>query len=241
MSEEKKEYDISKYSKEENLKKINKIISIFKIFTFKKKVKSLIQLHKKNFVIQTTLNEEGLKLVAIFPEDETKEYPIIFEPILKQSIAYVPKDDFKKRLLLKCNFVNKKNESIIDPKYNNEFKDGIFINVINLKKIKEKEEEREDEFQTFIETYFTSNNKLSKDLTDYFFNSNSSRDIRAKRTRKRTLTNSTALKLKKLGEKIKSDNNLPSILRKRPAKRVPSDRRISFGDVKRLEYVVDKK
>ena len=241
MSEEKKEYDISKYSKEENLKKINKIISIFKIFTFKKKVKSLIQLHKKNFVIQTTLNEEGLKLVAIFPEDETKEYPIIFEPILKQSIAYVPKDDFKKRLLLKCNFVNKKNESIIDPKYNNEFKDGIFINVINLKKIKEKEEEREDEFQTFIETYFTSNNKLSKDLTDYFFNSNSSRDIRAKRTRKRTLTNSTALKLKKLGEKIKSDNNLLSILRKRPAKRVPSDRRISFGDVKRLEYVVDKK
>ena len=241
MSEEKKEYDISKYSKEENLKKINKIISIFKIFTFKKKVKSLIQLHKKNFVIQTTLNEEGLKLVAIFPEDETKEYPIIFEPILKQSIAYVPKDDFKKRLLLKFNFVNKKNESIIDPKYNNEFKDGIFINVINLKKIKEKEEEREDEFQTFIETYFTSNNKLSKDLTDYFFNSNSSRDIRAKRTRKRTLTNSTALKLKKLGEKIKSDNNLLSILRKRPAKRVPSDRRISFGDVKRLEYVVDKK
>ena len=241
MSEEKKEFDISKYSKEEKLKKINEIISIFKIFIFKKKVKSLIQKHKKNFVIQTTLKEEGLKLVAIFPKDETKEYPIIFEPILKQSIAYVPKDDFKKRLLLKCNFVNKKNESIIDPKYNNEFKDGIFINVINLKKIKEKEEEREDEFQTFIETYFTSNNKLSKDLTDYFFNSNSSRDIRAKRTRKRTLTNSTALKLKKLGEKIKSDNNLPSILRKRPAKRVPSDRRISFGDVKRLEYIVDKK
>ena len=241
MSEEKKEFDISIYSKEENLKKVNKIISIFKIFIFKKKVKSLIQKHKKNFVIQTTLKEEGLKLIAIFHEDETKEYPIIFEPILNQNVAYVLRDDFKKRLLLKCNFVNKKNESIIDPKYNNEFKDGLFINVINLKKIKEKEEERDDDFQTFLETYFSSNNKLSKELTDYFFNSKSSKDIRAKRTRKRTLTNSTGLKLKKLGEKVKSDNNLPSILRKRPTKRIPSDRKISFGEVEKLEYVVDKK
>ena len=181
-----------------------------------------------------------MKLVAFFHDDEIKEYPSIFDPILNQNMAYVLRDDFKKKLLLKCNFVNKRNESIIDPKYNNEFKDGLFINVINLKKIKEKEEEREDDFQTFLETYFTSNNKLSKELADYFFNSNSSKNIRAKRNKKRTLTNSTALKLKKLGDKIKSDNNLPSILRKRPAKRVASDRKISFGEVEKFEYVVDK-
>ena len=154
--------DNSKYNSEENIKKINLIISIFKIFTFRKKIKSLISLHKKNYVIQTTLKEDGLKLVAFFPEDETKEYPVIFEPILGQYVAYVLKDDFKKRLLLKCYFINKNNESIIDPKYNNEFNDGLFLNVINLKKIKEKEEEREDDFQTFLETYFTSNNKFSK-------------------------------------------------------------------------------
>jgi hypothetical protein len=234
-----KDGNISKYSTEENLKKINKIISFFKLFSFKKKVKALIKLHKKNYVIETTLNEEGLKLVAFFPEDEVKEYPVIFEPILNQSVAYVLRDDFKKRLLLKCNFINKNNESIIDPKYNNEFNDGIFINVINLKKIKEKEEEREDDFQTFLETYFTSNNKLSKELNDYFFSSNT--NLRVKRTRKRTLTGSTQLKLKKLGNKIQSDNHLPSILKKRPNKRIPSEKRISFGDVKQLEYVVDYK
>ncbi len=231
--------NISKYTSEENLKKINKIISIFKIFSFKKKVKSLIKLHKKNYVIQTTLNEEGLKLVAFFPEDEVKEYPVVFDPILKQSVAYVLRDDFKKRLLLKCNFINKKNESIIDPKYNNEFNDGLFINVINLKKILEKEEEREDDFQTFLETYFTSNNKLSKELNEYFFSS--TQNLRVKRTKKRTLTGSTALKLKRLGGKIKSDKNLPSILKGRPTLRVPSDKRISFGDVKKLEYYVDHK
>ena len=223
----------------DGIDKINKIISIYKIHLLRKKVKSLIIAHKKNYAIYSTLKENNLKLVVYLSENETKEYPVKFEKILNENIVYINRDDIKKRLLLKCYFVNSKNESIIDPKYNNEFNDGIFINVINLKKIKEKEEEREDDFQTFLETYFTSNNKLSKELNDYFFSSNT--NLRVKRTRKRTLTGSTQLKLKKLGNKIQSDNHLPSILKKRPNKRIPSEKRISFGDVKQLEYVVDYK
>ena len=65
-------------------------------------------------MIQTILKEDGMKLVAFFHDDEIKEYPSIFDPILNQNMAYVLRDDFKKKLLLKCNFVNKKNESIID-------------------------------------------------------------------------------------------------------------------------------
>jgi hypothetical protein len=239
MSKENSINDISQYSTEENLKKVNKIIILYKIWNFRKKIKSLIKKHKENYVIQSSINEKDLKLVAFFPEDEVKEYPVVYEPILGQSVAYVSRADFQKRLLLKCNFVNKNNESIIDPKYNNEFNDGLFINVINLKKIKEKEEEREDDFQTFLETYFTSGNKLSKELNDYFFSSSNS--LRVKRQRKRTLTQSTQLKLKKLANKNSSENNLPSILKKRPTKRVPSDRRISFGEVKKLEYYVEGK
>ena len=125
---------ISKYSTEQNIKHINKIITIFRINSFRKKVKHLIMLNKKNFVLPTTLKEKGLKLVALFPDDKVKEYPVMYNPILKQRDAYVLRDDFKKRLLLKCYFVNKKNESIIDPKYNNEFDDGLFVNVISLKK-----------------------------------------------------------------------------------------------------------
>ena len=122
----------------EDINKINKIISIYRIHSFKKKVKSLIQKHKKNYAIYSTLKEGNLKLVAFFPENEIKEYPVLYDSILKEKIAYVNREDFKKRLLLKCHFVNEKNESIIDPKYNNEFNDGLFINVINLKKIKER-------------------------------------------------------------------------------------------------------
>ena len=220
----------TKFTSQENIKKINIIITYFKMRLFRKKVKLLIKKHKENYVIVTTLKDQKLKLVAFFPEDETKEYPVEYEPILDDSIAYVSRDDFKKRLLLKCNFVNDKNESIIDPKYNNEFNDGLFINVINLKKIKEKEEEREDDFQTFLETYFTSNHKLSKEMNDYFFKTN---EVKIKRNKKRTLTATTRLKLKKIG--------CFSILKERPKDRIPSDKKITFGGVKKLEYYIDSK
>ena len=228
----------TKFTSQEDIKKINIIITYFKMSLFRKKVKLLIKKHKENYVIVTTLKDQKLKLVAFFPEDETKEYPVEYEPILDDSIAYVSRDDFKKRLLLKCNFVNDKNESIIDPKYNNEFNDGLFINVINLKKIKEKEEEREDDFQTFLETYFTSSNKLTKEMNDYFFKDTS---MRVKRSKKRTLTATSGLKLKKLGSRVNSDNHIHSILKERPNKRIPSNKRISFGEVKKFEYYIDSK
>ena len=221
----------------EDVNKINKIIPNFRIYTFKKKVKELVKKHKQNYAIYSTLKEKNLKLVAFFSDNETKEYPVIYEQILNENIAYVNRDDFKKRLLLKCHFVNDKNESIIDPKYNNEFNDGLFLNVINLKKIKEKEEEREDDFQTFLETYFTSNNKLSKEMNDYFFKTN---EVKIKKKKKRTLTATTGLKLKKIGRN-NSDNAVFSILKERPKNRIPSDKKITFGGVKKLEYYIDSK
>ena len=133
----------------EDVNKINKIISNFRIFRFKKKVKDLVKKHKQNYAIYSTLKEKNLKLVACFLDNETKEYPVIYEQILNENIAYVNRDDFKKRLLLKCHFVNDKNESIIDPKYNNEFNDGLFLNVINLKKIKEKKKKERMIFKHF--------------------------------------------------------------------------------------------
>ena len=214
----------------DGIDKINKIISIYKIHLLRKKVKSLIIAHKKNYAIYSTLKENNLKLVVYLSENETKEYPVKFEKILNENIVYINRDDIKKRLLLKCYFVNSKNESIIDPKYNNEFNDGLFFNVINLKKIKEKEEEREDDFQTFLETYFTSNNKLSKEMNDYFFKTN---EVKIKRNKKRTLTATTRLKLKKIG--------CFSILKERPKDRIPSDKKITFGGVKKLEYYIDSK
>ena len=99
-------------------------------------------------------------------EQEIKKITPVHEPILNGNIFYIPRKSYKKKNLVKFSFVNKKNESIIDPKFNTEYDCGEFINVINLKKIKDKEEEREEEFQTFLESYYTLKPGLSKENSE---------------------------------------------------------------------------
>ena len=74
-------------------------------------------------------------------------------------------------------------------------------------------------------------------MNDYFFKTN---DVKIKRNKKRTLTATTGLKLKKIG-RTNSDNAVFSILKERPKNRIPSDKKITFGGVKKLEYYIDSK
>ena len=120
--------------------------------------------------------------------------------------------------------MNKKNESIIDPKFNTEYDCGEFINVINLKKIKDKEEEREEEFQTFLESYYTLKQSLSKGNTDI-----KNYKLEAIRTKKkhRTMEGHKGGLVFGVGGKIASN----SILKQRGEKRrVTSNKKISFSD-----------
>ena len=232
MAEEKRtENNIQKYNTEGSINKINKIISKFKIYSFQKKVKKLIQLHKENYTIISSLNESNLKLVMYFHEKQ-KEYQVAYDSILCQTIAYVPRRDCQNILLLKFYFLNEKNENIIDPKYNNEYNEiyHMFLNVLNLKKLLDKEEDRKEDFQTFLETYFTSN-EISKEIRKYFLNST----IR-KTNKRRTFVIKGSLNLKKIGNKVKSEEKLVPILKKRQKHRIPSGKRISFGNVMKIVY-----
>jgi hypothetical protein len=232
MAEEKRtENNIQKYNTEGSINKINKIISKFKIYSFQKKVKKLIQMHKENYTIISSLKESNLKLVIYFHEKQ-KEYQVAYDSILCQTIAYVPRSDCQNILLLKFYFLNEKNENIIDPKYNNEYNEiyHMFLNVLNLKKLLDKEEDRKEDFQTFLETYFTSN-EISKEIRKYFLNST----IR-KTNKRRTFVIKGSLNLKKIGNKVKSEEKLVPILKKRQKHRIPSGKRISFGNVMKIVY-----
>jgi len=134
------------------------------VFIFKKKVKELIKKHKDNYAITSSVNSNNLSMAIKINDEHTKKINYVHEPILNENIFYIPRKLYKKKNLVKFLFVNKKNESIIDPKFNTEYDSGEFINVINLKKIKNKEEEREEEFQTFLESYYTI--KPSKQNTE---------------------------------------------------------------------------
>lgn len=208
---------------------LKKLVNAIKFFLFKKKVRKLIKLQKENFCILSYIKEDGMTLEARINEDEQKKYNVVYEPILDQNIAYIPRSDYKKKNLLKFSFINSKNETVIEPKYNTEYEDGIFINVINLKKLKDAEEERMDDFQSFLELYYTSNeHNNNEDKIDGKNFNQSGQKQRSKKKHHTEVETSKVIKEKK----NKSNSNLLSILKPRPAKRRPSERRISFGEIK---------
>ena len=209
---------------------IKKLTRNIKKFLFRTKVKTLIKLHKENFAIVCTNSNDDLTLCTYLEEDEVHKFKLNYEPILQQNIAYIPRKMLGKRNLLKFTFVNKNNEVIIDPKYNTEFDSGTFINVINLKKIKLKEEEREEDFQTFLENYFTVKAGQNRIIT-----SNTKLTLEEVRPKKKHKTLDIESKMHFKHEN-KSCIGLSSILRPRQFERVPSNKKISFGNVKYSYY-----
>ena len=194
------------------------------VYIFRKKVKILVKKHKDNFAIISSVNKNNLSMHIKVNEEEIKKIKYVHEPILNENIFYIPRKSYKKKNLVKFSFVNKKNESIIDPKFNTEYDCGEFINVINLKKIKDKEEEREEEFQTFLESYYTLKQSLSKGNTDI-----KKYKLEAIRTKKkhRTMEGHKGGLVFGVGGKIASN----SILKQRGEKRrVTSNKKISFSD-----------
>ena len=195
-----------------------------KIYLYKKCVKKLIQKRKDNYSIVSSINNVELNMEIYLSEDKSQKVKYTYEPILNERIFYIPKKILKKKNLLKFSFLNKKKESIIDPKFNTEYDCGEFINVINLKKIKDKEEEREEEFQTFLESYYTLKQSLSKGNTDV-----KNYKLEAIRTKKkhRTMEGHKGGLVFGVGGKIASN----SILKQRGEKRrVTSNKKISFSD-----------
>ena len=156
-------------------------------------------------------------------EDKTQKVKYTFEPILKENIFYIPKRLLKKKNLMKFTFLNKKKENIIDPKFNTEYDCGEFINVINLKKIKDKEEEKEEEFQAFLESYYTLKQAQSKETTN--INKFKLETIRTKKKHRTMDGNKNGL--------LFGVNKIPSnsILKQRGEhRRITSNKRISFSD-----------
>ena len=193
------------------------------VYLYRKQVKKLLQRQKDNYSIISSINSKDLSMEIYLSEDNTQKVKYTYEPILQQNIFYIPKSNFKKKNLLKFSFLNKKKESIIDPKFNTEYDCGEFINVINLKKIKDKEEEKEEDFQTFLESYYTLRQSMSKQSFDK--NKLKLETIRVKKRHKTMESHKKGLVFG--GNKLASS----SILKQRGEhRRVTSNKKISFSD-----------
>ena len=239
IKEEIKKDKITKRKKNKNKKEekskdelLNFLVYYIKnIFLFKKRVKNVIKRHKENFAIISSLNKNHLSMNIKINEEKINKVKPIYESVLKENIFYISRKMYKKKNLLKFSFVNKKNESILDPKFNTEYDEGEFINVINLKKIKDKEEENEEDFQSFLESYYTMKPSLSKEVVEQ--NKLSLGVVRVKKKHK-TMDAKGGLNLGI--HKFQSN----SILKQRPIKRITSNKKISFADKNEtIAYIKD--
>ena len=212
-------------------------------FLFRRKVFNLLELQKTCFFIFSSVNLPDLFVKIFINGTKSKKYPVNYDSVLKRNIAFVPKKNFKKKSNLKFTFENIRKEMIIESKYySTEYEDKKFINVLDLKKLRKKEEENKSNFSELLSQLKNKNNgkfiisKSSKDMEYY----NLKKNFFCGKTKVRKLSDSiekvilvknpnsnTSLNSKK----NKAKNTTESILKSRPEQRIPSERKISFGDV----------
>ena len=149
--------DLKKFSEREK-KLILKLEKEIDNFLYRKKVKKLIQKLKENYEIVCTANIPNLSLnLFSSKKKKIKQLKLKYEPILKQNVVFLPRKIYRNKNKLKFNFVNSKNEIFIEPKYKTENEDGSFVNVIDLREVKEKEFKNYEDFENFLKEF--RNNK----------------------------------------------------------------------------------
>lgn len=158
--------DKNTYS-EKQKKLIKKLEIAFDNYLYRKKVKNLIQMQKDNYMIVCTANIPNLYL-NIIRNKKVKQYKLIYEPILKLNVAFLPRKVYRNKKQLKFIFANLKKEIFFEPLYKTEYEDGAFINVLDLQEIKEKESNDEENFQNFLKNYYKNKNNIkdNKDKKD---------------------------------------------------------------------------
>ena len=177
------------------------------VFTFRKKVKLLIQKHKEYFPIIFSENKNYLSMNIQINNKKKTNLKFTYEPILNENIFYISRKFYRDINLVKFTFINKNNESIIDPKFNYVYHKGEFYNVINLKKIRKKEKKNTKKFLFFLETYYRIKHISNEENAEY--------------EEKNKIS---------CGKVILNKIHYYSILKKRPMKRIISDKKITFSE-----------
>ena len=213
---EKRNKFISVSSLNEHQKKlILKLEESIDNFLYRKNVKNLIRKIKSNYIIQSSAIFPNLFLEVI-SASKNKRYKVVYEPILKQNVVFLPKKSYRNKRKLKFVIKNIKDEIFIEPIYKIEYKDSIIYNILDLQKVEEKEYEDETNFKLFLNEYIKNGKKEKKEKY-----SNSRVKIDAKVKNK----NKDKIKEKNISSKANS------ILKKKSIKRIKTGRKISFGSV----------
>ena len=98
---------------EHQKKLILKLEELIDNFLYRNKVKNLIRKIKSNYIIQSSAIFPNLFLEVI-STTKNKRYKVVYEPILKQNIVFLPKKSFRNKRKLKFVIKNIKDEIFIN-------------------------------------------------------------------------------------------------------------------------------
>ena len=129
-------------------KLILKLEEVIDNYLYRIKVKNLIQKLKDYYMIVCTANIPNLYLNIIGVKKKVKQYKFSYNEILKQNVTFIQRKVYRNKI------ANIKKEIFMEPRYQTEYEDGSFVNVIDLQDIKEKEYKNEEDFQNFLKTYY---------------------------------------------------------------------------------------
>ena len=213
---EKRNKSISLSNLNEHQKKlILKLEESIDNFLYRRKVKNLIKKIKSNYIIQSSAFFPDLFLEVIGSK-RNRRYKLVYEPILKQNVVFLPKNIIRNKRKLKFVIKNIKEEIFIEPIYKIEYKDNSTHNILDLQNIEEKEYEDQRNFKIFLNEYIKN---IKKERKEKYVS------IRGKMDGKVKNKNNDKIKEKILSPKANS------ILKKKSIKRIKTGRKISFGSV----------
>jgi hypothetical protein len=212
-------YEITKENRKNAIKKIKELPKLIK---YRGKILQLLKKKKDYFFISTSLSEA--KILRMYPLNEKPiDYKFEKNNILNLNIVFIKKTEIK-GLLQKIHLFNSEGHVVIDPLLQNDFIDDSFYNLLNFKKLLKEEKEQIEDNKKLIKQYFVGikkNTQLKGSISHQtlnvnFFNQN---------------TISRFGKSHKSLYRLNKVESTKSILKERPKKRIPSQRKISFGNI----------
>ena len=193
----------------------------FKVMSYQSQVKHIFALKEKCYSIISSISDRNLMLKLYLYNGKIYTTQFKYCAIQKANVAYVPRNEIV-GLLAKAHFVTGNGQIIVDPKFANCFEDNQFYNKINFRHIMQKEKEEKEERERVVKLICCRKQmgmgiKLSTSMGDLSLHGKKSLSKYGKNFSSMTDLNLT--------------NSLKGILKQRPAKRIGSNKRISFGSV----------
>ena len=203
-----------------------KIYTHIKNYLFRIKVLQLIQKLKSYYsIIPSIQSTKNIKIQIKLGKEKAKLYYLKYCPIRKQYVFDIPRN-FIKQFNYKFFFIINDIKTI-DQKYDFiKIKNG-YVNIINFRKIQDKEFFLEKEYDKEIEAYFSSNSSSETNSKT----SKSSIDSYEYIIKKKNTFNILNLELRKKFSQNYLNNQINSILKNRNFNRGKTSKKISFGKI----------